>query len=450
MANWSNPTLTSTYTNFLSELKDRDDDLAKAFDGTTSSNLATGTIRWNSTANRWQKWTGSVWAELTATYALTALTTTGNAGIGGTLAVTGATTLAAATATTPATDNNSTAVATTAYVRAQAYAPLASPALTGTPTVPTAAVGTNSTQAASTAFVLANSLLKTGGTMTGTLAITGVSRLLVRTSTAIEVESGFSDVVQQIVGGDPFAVFRYDASGSSSVTSWFCRSRNAAVGEHTILQANDGISRFNFQGSDGAKFVTAARFEAAVDGTPGANDMPGRLVFSTTADGASSPTEAMRLTSDKYLRMAAGTSGIQFGGDTAAANALNDYEEGTFTPTVIGLGTAGTGTYQVQVGRYTKIGDVVRFSLIVKWNAHTGTGNMRLAGLPFTALNIDDSGACFSILPTDLTFSNNIAAIGAQNSTQVNLTTYSSNATNVALPIDTTGLIRVSGVYEVA
>ena len=154
MANWSNPALTSTYANFLSELKARDVDLALQFDGTTSSNLATGTIRWNSTANRWQKWSGSAWAELTGTYALTALTTTGNASIGGTLTVTGATTLAAATATTPATGNNSTAVATTAYVRAQAYAPLASPALTGTPTVPSAAVDTNTTQAASTAFVL--------------------------------------------------------------------------------------------------------------------------------------------------------------------------------------------------------------------------------------------------------------------------------------------------------
>jgi hypothetical protein len=159
-------------------------------------------------------------------------------------------------------------------------------------------------------------------------------------------------------------------------------------------------------------------------------------------------TERARI--DSYLRMAAGTGGIQFGGDTAAANALDDYEEGTFTPTVIGLGTAGTGTYQTQIGRYTKIGDVVRFSLTVEWNAHTGTGNMRLDGLPFTALSIDDSGACFSILATNLTFSNNIAAIGAHNSTQVNLTTYSSDATNVALPIDTTGLIRVSGVYEVA
>jgi hypothetical protein len=154
MANWSNPTLTSLYTDFLAELKARDEDLAKQFDGQTVSNLITGAIRWSSSANRWQKWSGSAWAELTTTYALTGLSTTGNASIGGTLAVTGTTALAAATATTPATNDNSTAVATTAYVRAQAYAGLASPAFTGTPTAPTAALNTNTTQIATTAFVI--------------------------------------------------------------------------------------------------------------------------------------------------------------------------------------------------------------------------------------------------------------------------------------------------------
>ena len=44
--------------------------------------------------------------------------------------------------------------------------------------------------------------------------------------------------------------------------------------------------------------MNAASISVAVDGTPGANDMPGRLVFSTTADGASSPTERMRIDSD--------------------------------------------------------------------------------------------------------------------------------------------------------
>jgi hypothetical protein len=85
MANWSNPLLTSTYTNFVTEVKDRDTDLALQFDGTTSTNIPTNTIRWNSSANRWQKWNGSSWAELTSLYALTGLSTTGNAAIGGTV-----------------------------------------------------------------------------------------------------------------------------------------------------------------------------------------------------------------------------------------------------------------------------------------------------------------------------------------------------------------------------
>jgi hypothetical protein len=50
-----------------------------------------------------------------------------------------------------------------------------------------------------------------------------------------------------------------------------------------------------FAGADGSAMVRAANIAALVDGTPGANDMPGRLVFSTTADGASSPTERMRI-----------------------------------------------------------------------------------------------------------------------------------------------------------
>ena len=89
MANWSNPQLTSTYTNFVTEVKDRDVDLAKQFDGQTVSNLVTGAIRWDSSANRWKKWTGSAWGELASTYALTGLSTTGTGAFGGNVTITG-------------------------------------------------------------------------------------------------------------------------------------------------------------------------------------------------------------------------------------------------------------------------------------------------------------------------------------------------------------------------
>lgn len=89
MANWSNPTLTSTYTNFVTEVKDRDTDLALMFDGTTSTSVPTGAIRWDSAANRWKKWSGSAWGELATTYALTNVSTTGTLAVGTTSTFTG-------------------------------------------------------------------------------------------------------------------------------------------------------------------------------------------------------------------------------------------------------------------------------------------------------------------------------------------------------------------------
>lgn len=64
MSDWSKPTLTSNYSDFVAEVKGRDDDLAKQFDGTTSPNVPIGTIKWNSSNRRHEKWNGSAWAEL--------------------------------------------------------------------------------------------------------------------------------------------------------------------------------------------------------------------------------------------------------------------------------------------------------------------------------------------------------------------------------------------------
>jgi hypothetical protein len=77
----------------------------------------------------------------------------------------------------------------------------------------------------------------------------------------------------------------------------FLKSRNATTGSHTAVASGDTLGALRFAGSDGTAFKPAAYIDAFVDGTPGTNDMPGRLVFSTTADGASSPTERMRIDS---------------------------------------------------------------------------------------------------------------------------------------------------------
>jgi len=72
---------------------------------------------------------------------------------------------------------------------------------------------------------------------------------------------------------------------------------------------------------------------------------------------------------------------------SADANTLDDYEEGTWTPTVRGEGTAGTTTYTLQEGYYTKIGNTVFLYCSVSYSAATGTGPLQIQGVPFN--NVD-------------------------------------------------------------
>jgi hypothetical protein len=135
-------------------------------------------------------------------------------------------------------------------------------------------------------------------------------RLLIGTSSALEG----SGLLHVKAGGDSAVCIQDD-----SFVGLLIRSYRDAGSEHAILNlfaargtssapgilANgDNISTFNARGYDGSNFIPAARIDCYVDGTPGTNDMPGRLVFSVTADGAASPTEAMRIKSSRIVNIA--------------------------------------------------------------------------------------------------------------------------------------------------
>ena len=109
----------------------------------------------------------------------------------------------------------------------------------------------------------------------------------------------------------------------------FTKSRNATTGSQTVVASGDNLGTLRFAGSDGTAFKPAAYIEAAVDGTPGTNDMPGRLVFSTTADGASSPTERMRI--DSAGNVGIGTTVNNVYDQVAAARALTVQKSDTST-----------------------------------------------------------------------------------------------------------------------
>jgi hypothetical protein len=97
-------------------------------------------------------------------------------------------------------------------------------------------------------------------------------------------------------GGSFFGTSRWTASANAGGFD-FLKSRGAAVATNGIVSSGDTLGQVRFAGDDGSGFVLAASISSAVDGTPSASDMPGRLVFSTTNDGGTSPAERMRITS---------------------------------------------------------------------------------------------------------------------------------------------------------
>lgn len=165
MADFNLPVLTSTYTDFLNFLKARDDDIAKMFDGTTTTNTPVGAIRWNSTNNRFNKWNGSAWAELTSAYNFNGLQVNGVAVV----AISGAQTLTNKTLTAPVISTISN---------------------TGTLTLPTS---TDTLVGRATTDTLTNKTLTSptvGGTLAGSFTASGVITFSNATSPIITARLG--------------------------------------------------------------------------------------------------------------------------------------------------------------------------------------------------------------------------------------------------------------------
>jgi hypothetical protein len=127
-------------------------------------------------------------------------------------------------------------------------------------------------------------------------------------------------------------------------------------------------------------------------------------------------------------------------------NTLDDYEEGTFTPVVYGTTSAGVGTYTEQDGHYTKIGRVVHFNFNLWWTEHTGTGNLRVDGLPFV-LSSSFPSTPVSIVGINLTYSGALLGLVSSGTNDIYLYTQSSNAGIPAVAMDSSARIIVSGSY---
>jgi hypothetical protein len=143
-------------------------------------------------------------------------------------------------------------------------------------------------------------------------------------------------------------------------------------------------------------------------------------------------------------------SGGAYLGGTAAANKLDDYEEGTWTPTIVGSTTAGAFTYNIQEGKYTKVGNSVSVNcaIYVTATATSPVGNVNIYGLPFT---IGNQFPSFTIGWSQfITFADQLGAYGG--GTQItlrNMLSAGSGANVSGADFGSAFYIFVSGTYQV-
>lgn len=245
---------------------------------------------------------------------------------------------------------------------------------------------------------------------TGILQITGpaAGSTRVMTTPNANFTAARTDAAQTFTGVQTFSNAIQGNSnviGSSGATYAAFETNN--LGTHSVGVSNGANAAFIGKTTGAGSSTVAFTF-----GYPSATYMPAEFAYLQTNNGGettgdfvwylrsgttdSQPSEVYRLTSGGNAKinngnLVVGTAakGIDFSANSHAAGMtselLNWYEEGTFTPTVVGSTTAGTATYGGANGRYTRIGRTVQFEIYLDWTSGTGTGNLRFGALPFTA-----------------------------------------------------------------
>jgi len=300
-------------------------------------------------------------------------------------------------------------------------------------------------------------------TVVGTSLITGISTIgnLIITPVGTGATVGGVGVVTYYGDGGNLTGIgvtdgdKGDITVSLAGTTWTIDSDAVTYAKIQNVTATDRLlGRSTAGAGDIEEIICTAAGRALLDDADAAaqrTTLDAAAVNATTFVG----TTSIALNRTSAAQVLTGINGITFPATqvtSADANTLDDYEEGTFTPVLVGVTTSGTGTYSFQNGLYTKIGDTVMFFIFLAWSAHTGTGNMRINGLPFTTdSRIIDFGA--TIRPTNLTSpANTIITAELDNGNSIVRLFSQEIATSVVagLAMDTSGQISITGVYKIS
>lgn len=282
-----------------------------------------------------------------------------------------------------------------------------------------------------------NAAISAADRMDGYLAVTAAAGSTILTSASAGKVRVTGSTTQTIVL--PVA--------STLYVGWFYLITNDATGDVTVRSS--GLNTVTTIPTGATAWVTCI----LASGTSAAS---WNAEFSGFG-GVTGTGDVVRMTGT-YLRLASGTGGIQFGGDTAAANALDDYEEGTFTPVVADASSGGNvATPASALGQYTKIGNLVFIDVQIVDIVTTGmtAGNtLHIRGLPFTSKNTANKLTYFGGAFTSTNSTTGVVFGAAPgNATYMTiregLTTGSANLTVAAL-VSGAADIRLSGCYIAA
>ena len=192
-----------------------------------------------------------------------------------------------------------------------------------------------------------------------------------------------------------------------------------------------------------------AIFNVRIEGDTDANLFYTDATNSRVGVGTVGPTEKLDVVGGNIRidngNLVIGTAGqgIDFsvtasGSGTMTSELLNDYEEGTWTPVAKGTTSAGTGTYTKQVGRYTKIGNLVTVSCNLVWSAHTGTGDFFISGLPFVSnASVRNAGAVYADAMSFGTLASQLAPFVDLADDNISFRGMINNSGAVVVPLDT-------------
>ena len=223
--------------------------------------------------------------------------------------------------------------------------------------------------------------------------------------------------------------------------------RNTFLGEGAGFNVTSGTHN-TFIGQDsGVNMTTGSKntILGKFNGNQGGLDIRTANNHIVLSDGDGNPRGVYNSDGDLYMYTSG--SGIFIGG-TATANKLDDYEEGTWTPAIVGS-TGGTSTLTVSTNSYTKIGNTVRVDCYLTTADVTGlSGAVRLAGLPFSSSGYSPVTITYCTL-FSFDEADGIGGFTESGDTYVNLVYGSSNLSIQHTSADaTSGTVMFTVVYK--